>query len=354
MGKAQKDRQPARKKKKKSAPVDKKSQPKTKRGSASRRRSADGLSPTEKEVLLNLEEILKQRIVGKDEAIKRIANIIRIRRTHLDFRPDRPDGAFLIVGPAGVGKTEFALAVAEVLLSGEEQMILLDMADYTEEADLDDLLVTLFPGDTDTLIEGSLTSPVRENPRAVLLLRGLEHAHPSVQRLLLHILDRGTLTDAQGAVSFNQTVIFATTRLHPDESETVSQIGFNRQSLSRDERCRKMLEDQFTPELVSAFNEVLYFHKLSAADVRQIARYKVNRVLERLRAQKRGVVISEKVYDAFITDDEVRSAGARYLNRALEEKLFTPLSKYLLTHGEAHSIAVDVRGNRVVIHQPGE
>jgi ATP-dependent Clp protease ATP-binding subunit ClpA len=346
MGKPQKGRRAADRKS--GGRSGKKPQPTGKRRTT-RKRAADGLSAGEKEVLLNLEEILRQRIVGKDEAVARVANIIRIRRTKLDFRPDRPDGAFLLVGPSGVGKTEFALAVAEVLLRADDQMILLDMADYTEETDLDDLLVTLFPGDTEALIEGSLTTPVRDNPRSVILLRGLEHAHPNVRRMLLHILDRGAITDAQGAVSFNQTIIFATTRLHPDETETVSQIGFNRTSLSRDERCRKMLEDQFTPELVSAFNEVLYFHKLSADEVRQIARYKVNKVLERLRSQKRGVIVSEKVYDAFITDDDIHKAGARYLNRALEEKLFTPLSKYLLTHGEARSISVDVRGNRVVI-----
>jgi len=328
---------------------------KARKPKATRRRGRPhgSLSVVDSGVLLALEDTLKQRVVGKDDAIARVANTIRIRRTNLDFRPNRPDGAFLLVGPSGVGKTEFAMAVAEALLPAEEQMILLDMADYTEEADLDDLLVTLVPGQTDTLIEGSLTTPVRENPRSVILLRGLEHAHPAVRRMLLHILDRGVITDAQGAVDFSQTILFATTRLHPDEGETVEQIGFNRSVLSRDERSRKVLEEQFTPELVTAFHDVLYFSKLTAADVKLIARYKVNKVLERLKQQERGVVVSDQVYDAFITEDEVRSAGARYLNRALEEKLFTPLSKYLLIHAEARQIAVDVRGNQVFIHQPG-
>ncbi|MFH1144049.1 MAG: hypothetical protein V1774_05855, partial [Candidatus Eisenbacteria bacterium] len=157
----------------------------------------------------------------------------------------------------------------------------------------------------------------------------------------------------QGPVDFSQTILFATTRLHPDEGETVEPIGFHRSSLSKDERCRKVLEEQFAPELVAAFNDVLYFNRLSAQDVKLIARYKVDRVLERLKLQARGVVVSDRVFDAFITEDEVRAAGARYLNRALEEKLFTPLSKYLLTHSDARRIAVDVRGNQVFIHQPG-
>ena len=315
--------------------------------------SGERLSDRDTEVLLSLEQTLKQRIVGKDEAIERVANTIRIHRTNLDFRPNRPDGAFLLVGPSGVGKTEFAMAVAEALLPAEEQMVLLDMADYTEEADLDDLIVTLVPGQTDTLIEGSLTTPVRENPNTVILLRGLEHAHAAVRRLLLHILDRGVITDAQGPVDFSRAILFATTRLQPDDGETVEQIGFNRSVLTRDERSRKVLEEQFTPELVAAFHDVLYFNKLSAADVKMIARYKVNKVLERLKQQERGVIVSDQVYDAFITEEDVRAAGARYLNRALEEKLFTPLSKYLLIHAEARQIAVDVRGNQVFIHQPG-
>ncbi|MFH1143563.1 MAG: AAA family ATPase, partial [Candidatus Eisenbacteria bacterium] len=206
------------------------------------RRAGRAPSPADTRVLLSLETTLKQRIVGKDDAIERVANTIRIRRTHLDFRPNRPDGAFLLVGPSGVGKTEFAMAVAEAILPSEQQMVLLDMADYTEEADLDDLIVTLVPGQNDILIEGSLTTPVRENPRSVILLRDLEHAHPNVRRLLLHILDRGTITDAQGPVDFSQTILFATTRLHPDEGETVEPIGFHRSSLSKDERCRKVLE----------------------------------------------------------------------------------------------------------------
>jgi ATP-dependent Clp protease ATP-binding subunit ClpA len=300
-------------------------------------------------VLLHLEEILRQRIIGKDDAVARVANAIRIRRTHLDFHPARPDGAFLLVGPSGVGKTEFAFSVAEALLGDDRDVVLLDMADYTEEEDISDLLVTLYPG-TETFIEGSLTTPVRKNPRSVILLRGLEHAHASVHRLLLHILERGLVVDAQGEVSFDQTVVFATTRLHPDESETVEQIGFTRSTLSREDRCRRMLEERFGPELIAAFNEVLYFQGLSTEDVRRIARYKVQKVVDRLRRQRRGVVISEKVYDTFIKEDEVRRAGARYLNRALAENLFTPLSKFLLAHTDTRDITVEVEGDRVVIH----
>ncbi len=301
--------------------------------------------------LLHLEDLLKQRIVGKDEAIARVSNTIRIRRTHLDFKPQRPDGSFLIVGPAGVGKTEFANAVAEVLLGSDSLVINLDMADYTMEEDIEDLLVTSYPGAEGVLVEGTLTSPVRRNPRSVILFRGIERAHESIQRLLLHVLERGVLTDAQGEVAFSNTILFATTRLDLDDTEMVEQIGFTRSRISRKERARKILEEQFTPELIGAFNDVLYFDNLTPADIKLIARYKVSHVLERLKKQKRGVVISDRVWDTFIKENEVRKAGARYLNRALEEKLFTPLSKYMLEHEKARRIMIDVQGDQLVIRQ---
>ncbi|MBD3236673.1 MAG: AAA domain-containing protein [Candidatus Eisenbacteria bacterium] len=332
-------------------------QPPARQRATTRKRRKARLKPIvrgETETLLHLEELLSQRIVGKQEAIRRVANAIRIRRANLDFRPARPDGAFLLVGPPGVGKTEFACAVAEVLLGSDRGVVLLDMADYSEEDDVEDLLVTLHPDADGVLIQGTLTTPVRANPRIVILLRGLERAHPLVQRLLLHILDRGSLTDAQGEVSFQETVIFATSRLVPQEQETVEPIGFRRTPRTPKERTRLFLEQQFSPELIAAFNEVLVFDQLTPNEVKLIARYKVETVLDRLRRQKRGVEVSDKVYDAFIRDDEVRRCGARDLNRTLEEKIFTPLSKYLLSHADARHIRVDVRRGQLVIREPAE
>ncbi len=299
--------------------------------------------------LLNLESLLGERIVGKDSAIQRVANVIRIRRTKLDFKPHRPDGSFLIVGPAGVGKAEFANAVAEVLLGDNNRVLNLDMADFTMEEDIEDLLVTAYPGTEGVLVEGAMTTPIRNNPRTVILFRGIERAHPAILRLLLHTIERGVVMDAQGEATFNESIIFATTRLELDEAEMVEQIGFTRSTIPREERCHRILEEQFSPELVGAFNEVLYFNSLTPQDVKLIARYKVNSVLERLKAQKCGVIITDRVYDTFILEDEVKKAGARYLNRALEEKLFTPLSKYLLGHATARSIIVDIQDGELVI-----
>lgn len=320
------------------------------RGAARRSATRSSRQPRgEQARLLKLEELVSERVVGKEQAIARVANAIRIRRAKLDFRPERPDGAFLLVGPAGVGKTEFAVAFGAALLGTTEKILFLDMADYSEEEDLDGLRVNLLAGSPNVLVAGDLTTPVRRDPRTVILLRGLEHAHRNFYRILLHILERGRIEDAQGLVPFGETVIFATTRLHPDETELVEQIGFNRDSLEPLERSRRMLEEQFTPELVAAFQEVLHFEPLTPEVVRQIARLKVRRVIERLQSQHRGVQVNERVYDTFIREDEMRSQGARYLNRALEERLFTPLSKVLLAHGPAQRILVDVENGELTI-----
>ncbi|MBU1951113.1 MAG: AAA family ATPase, partial [Candidatus Eisenbacteria bacterium] len=158
------------------------------------------LSSREAHVLLNLESLLHQRIVGKDEAVRRVANTIRTRRANLDFRPDRPDGAFLLVGPAGVGKNEFAHAVAEVLLGDENQVVSLDMNDYQEEESIANLMATPVLGRDDLILVGTLTSAVRANPNIVILFRGLEKAHYAVQRLIYQILEEGTFTDAAGQI----------------------------------------------------------------------------------------------------------------------------------------------------------
>ncbi len=314
-----------------------------------RRAALKPIVRNENEILLHLEDLLRQRIVGKDDAITKVANAIRIRRTKLEFRPGRPDGAFLIVGPPGVGKSEFAYAVAEVLLGDERLVVALDMADYTEEEDLEDLVVTAYPGTDEVLVEGTLTTPVRKNPNAVILFRGLEKAHPSVLRLLHHILERGTIVDAQGEVDFSGTIVFATTRMDEDELGPVAQIGFTKTSLTREEQWRKRLEERYGAELIGAFNEVLCFGSLTPQDVKLIARYKVHQVLERLKRQNRGVEVNDRIFDVFIKEEDVKKAGARYLNRTLEEKLFTPLSKFMLAHAEARSIVVDIEDGRLII-----
>lgn len=307
------------------------------------------LTTREARVLLQLEDLLRRRIVGKDDAISRVANTIRTRRASLDFRPDRPDGSFLLVGPSGVGKNEFAYALAEILFGDESLVTALDMNDYQDEEAVDRLVATPIPGRDDVVLEGTLTAAVRANPKSVILLRGLEKAHSNVQRLFHVVLDQGFLNDIQGSVSFNQTILFATTLYSEEDLRREAGIGFARSEVPVKSQLRDLLKKTMLPELVNSFNEIIFLGKLTTDDVRLIARYKVDTVLQRLKRQRRSVLVSEKVLNAFIREDEVQQSGATRLNRTLEEKLFHPLARYILEHRGARTIHVDLQGDELVI-----
>lgn len=301
------------------------------------------------EALLHLEDLLSARILGKDEAVARIAEAIRVRMTHLDFRPERPNGSFLIVGPPGVGKNEFAYALASILYGDESLVISLDMRTLASEEDVGRLTDSVVPGPQPILFEGMLTGAVRRRPHAILLLRWIEHAHAAACRMIQQILEQGWIEDARGRVSFEHTIIFATSRVPDEENGPTSEIGFTRVSKSIDERVREKLTRRMGEEFLESFQEVIVVPALSPDDVRKIARYKVETVLQRLEQGKRGVQVSESVYQEFITDEQCSKTGAGMINRTLENKLLNPLARYLLAHPLERCLRVDVRDGSLVI-----
>jgi ATP-dependent Clp protease ATP-binding subunit ClpC len=308
------------------------------------------LSVQQAQALLNLEQILSRRIVGKDDAIARISRVIRVRMAMLDFRPDRPRGSFLLVGPTGVGKNELAFAFAEALYGSEDKVVSIDLGEFSEEEDLPKLGVTLLPGTTNQAVEGVLTSPVRRNPEAVILLRGLERAHAAFQPILQQVLERGWMEDLLGPVPFSRSIIFVTT--HPRRDDPAGgEIGFSRSTAPPEEILRRRLERGFTPELLDSFNEIIELPTLSTEAVRQVARYKVEAVLKRLHSRNRTIRIDESVFQAFIPEDEVKRQGVTLLHQTLESRLFNPLARYLLSHRQSRSIVVEVNEGNLRIHE---
>jgi ATP-dependent Clp protease ATP-binding subunit ClpA len=301
------------------------------------------------EALLHLEDLLSARILGKDEAVARIAESIRVGMTHLDFRPERPNGSFLIVGPPGVGKNEFAYALASILYGDESLVISLDMRTIAGEEDVSRLTDTLMPGPQPILFEGMITGAVRRRPHVILLLRWIEHAHAAACRMIQQILEQGWIEDARGRVSFEHTIIFATSRVPEEDNGPTSEIGFTRISKSATERVREKLTRRMGEEFLESFQEVIVVPALSPEDVRKIARYKVETVLQRLEQGKRGVKVSESVYQEFITDEQCSKSGAGMINRTLENKLLNPLARYLLAHPQERCLRVDVRDGFLVI-----
>jgi len=324
----------------------------TPKRAASRTRAKGGasiLSPEGVEILLRLEDLLHERIHGKDEAIARIGSALRVRLTHLDFRPERPNGSFLLIGPPGVGKNEFAYALANILYGDESVVVPVDMRAITSEEEISRLTDSLIPGPPAILLEGLITTPVRRRPYSILLLRGIEYAHPAAHRLVQQILEQGWIEDARGRVGFNHTIVFATSRIPEEENGLAGEIGFNSHSKSYDERGREKVARHLGEEFIESFQEVIVVHPLTPDDVRRIARYKVDVVLQRLKNAKRGVSVSDSVFRTFIPDEECTKSGAGTINRTLESKLLNPLARYLLAHPKDREIRVDVRDGSLVI-----
>jgi ATP-dependent Clp protease ATP-binding subunit ClpC len=284
---------------------------------------------------------MQRRVIGKDEAVLRIARVVRVRMADLDFRPGRPRGSFLLVGPSGVGKNELAYALAEALYGNEEAVVSIDLAEIAEEGDLAKLGVTLVPGGVDQAMEGLLTSPVRQNPEAVVLLRGVERAHATFQPILQQILERGRLDDMAGSVDFSRTVLFVTTRPRREDAPA-AEIGFSRGGGPAAEVLHKRLERSIATDLLDAFNEIIEVPPLTPGDVRRIARYKVEAILGRLRRRRRRVEVSEEVYEAFLPEEEIQREGVAILHRSLEDRLFNPLAVYLLSHAAAGRVHVEM------------
>ncbi len=301
------------------------------------------------ETLLHLEELLLKRIHGKDDAIARIGSALRVRLAQLDFRPERPNGSFLLIGPPGVGKNEFAYALASILYGDESLVVPIDMRSVTSEEDASRLTDSLITGPPALLLEGMMTTPVRRRPNSILLLRGVENAHPAAHRMIQQILEQGWIEDARGRTNFQHTIVFATSQIPEDENGLTDQIGFNRHSKSFDERVREKMVRRLGEEFVESFLEVIVIHPLTADDVRKIARYKVDVVLQRLRKGKLGVSVSDSVFRTFIPDDECSKSGAGMINRTLESRLLNPLAQYILSHPKDREISVDVRNGALVI-----
>lgn len=300
--------------------------------------------------LLRLEDALADRIVGKREAIDRISRVIRVRLTQLDLRPERPKGMFLLVGPHGVGKSEIAYAVSEALFASEERVVLLDLDEFEEEEQLSRLGSSIVNTPEPVLVEGALTTPVRQNPQTIFLLRGLENAHPGIQRVLLQIFERGTFEDMLGPVSFRDAIFFVTVTFRRDDPIPAG-IGFSRASRAPRDILRERLDRLLLPDLLDSFDDLVELPALTAEQVRRIARYKVDKVLRRMKTQKKAIAVDEAVFDTLIPDDLCRTQGAAFLNRTLEDRLFNPLARYILTHRKTQALQVGLEAGQVTIHE---
>jgi ATP-dependent Clp protease ATP-binding subunit ClpC len=293
---------------------------------------------SERQNLLSLEDDLRKRVIGQDEAISAVARAIRRSRAGLKD-PRRPIGSFFFLGPTGVGKTELAKALAAELFGGEENLIRLDMSEYMEPHTVSRLFGSP-PGYVGYDEGGQLTEQVRRRPYSVILLDEVEKAHPEVFNALLQIMDDGRLTDGQGrTVDFKNTVVIMTSNAGSADMKRAVRIGFlpTKDEDSRDEhheviRSKAMegLKRMFRPEFINRIDQIVVFHALGRPELYKIVDLLLDQVRSRLSEQKIELVISDEVRDLLLREGFDEEYGARPLRRTIQPYVDDTLADALL------------------------
>lgn len=304
---------------------------------------------SKEDMLVNLEDKLKKRVIGQELAIKRIVDVIQLCKYEMDIKPERPDGVFLICGPTGTGKTELAKALCEALLGSEKELLKFDMSEFMEKHNISKLIGSP-PGYEGSEEGGLLTNWVKANPYSVILFDEVEKAHPDIFRLFLQIFDDGRLTDAKGmTVSFSYTTIIMTSNLGTNRLDPLEL-----QRMPKDERMiyiRTKIEPEikrfFSPEFLNRLDDIFYFDFLSEDTVKKIALIKIENIIKRFTKKGKRINISPLVYDIVIKNGYSIEYGARYLNRAIETLLLQPLTKYVLENPNVTDISVLVSNNLI-------
>ena len=293
------------------------------------------LTESEGERLLKLEELLHDRVVGQDEAVRAVARAIRRARAGIKD-PKRPIGSFIFLGPTGVGKTELSRALAEAMFGDEEAMIRLDMSEYMERHSVS-RLVGSPPGYVGFEEGGQLTEAVRRKPYSVILLDEIEKAHPDVFNMLLQILEDGRLTDSHGrTVDFRNTVLILTSNVGANTIRRQTRLGFAGEE-SEEQDYQKMkgnvmeeLKKTFRPEFINRVDEIIVFHPLNEEDTRQIVTLMLRSVSRRLEERDVHLRVTDAARDMLAKAGFDPTYGARPLRRAIQRMVEDRLSEEIL------------------------
>ena len=319
------------------------------------------ISMEEGQRLLNLENLLHERLVGQEEAVSAVSRAIRRGRVGLKD-PNRPTGSFLFLGPTGVGKTELCKALAQALFGSEDAMIRFDMSEYMEKHTVS-RLVGSPPGYVGYEEGGQLTEAIRRRPYSVLLFDEIEKAHPDLFNILLQILDDGTITDAQGRkVDCRNTIVILTSNIGARRlTDTRPAMGFAGGSSPADAVQKAVMEEVkklFRPELLNRIDEKVIFHSLTVEETRMIAKRLIQKLRDRLTDLGYTVQFSEEVY-GYITEKGYDSVyGARPLRRTiqniLEDGLSTAILEERMQPGRSYLCTLDGEGNLSLTGQEEE
>ena len=295
----------------------------------------------DREKLLRMEDSLRERVVGQDEAIKAVSNAVRRSRAGLSD-PKRPNGSFLFLGPTGVGKTELCKALADFMYDSDDAMVRVDMSEFMEKHSVA-RLIGAPPGYVGYEEGGYLTEAVRRRPYSLLLLDEIEKAHPDVFNILLQVLDDGRLTDGQGrTVDFRNTIVVMTSNLGSHLIQEMSGEG-NYEAMKA--AVMEVVGTHFRPEFINRVDESVVFHPLAVEQIRGIAAIQLQFLQARLAERDMALNISDAFMDRLVEVGFDPVYGARPLKRAIQQELENPLAQRLLA-GEfqpGETISVDVK-----------
>ena len=313
----------------------------------------------ESDRLLRLEEILHDRVIGQEQAVKAIARAIRRSRAGLKD-PNRPIGSFLFLGPTGVGKTELSKALAEVQFGHENQIIRIDMSEYMEKHAVSRMIGSP-PGYIGHDEGGQLTERVRRNPYSVVLFDEIEKAHPDVFNILLQILDDGRLTDSKGrTVDFKNTIVIMTSNVGANTISKQKILGFSISKNSEEEaktNYEKMkdhimveLKQKFRPEFLNRIDDIIVFHSLVESHIAQIVRLMTHDVIQRLKEMEINLEMSEEAIKIIAKAGFDLEYGARPLKRAIQKELEDQLSEAILKGNvkKGSTVLAETEDNKIV------
>ena len=292
------------------------------------------LEETESEKLLRMEDVIHERIVGQDEAIKSVCRAIRRSRAGLKTK-NRPIGSFFFLGPTGVGKTELAKALAEIMFNDENSLIKLDMSEYMEKFNVSKLIGAP-PGYVGYEEGGQLTEKVRKRPYSVILFDEIEKAHPDVFNILLQILDEGILTDSFGRkVDFRNTIIIMTSNIGARLIEKSTPLGFHKKESSDvyskiKDNVFAELKKTFNPEFLNRVDDIVVFHPLEESHLLAIIDLLISETNKKLAEYGFAIVVSDEIKQWILHKYYQPAYGARPMRRAIAKEIEDPLSEEIL------------------------